>query len=107
MRSEAQIPSFLENNSDLIEKLSDKLSMEQENQNLQLVYHSVPLTCLHDKLYQREFLARFAELSAKHNLVHVIDCTETNEVQLNKKSSYYFTKMVSQISPDIVDIPEL
>ena len=81
--------------------------MEQENRNLQLVYHSVPLSCLHDKLYQREFLARFAELSAKHNLVHVIDCIETNEVQLNKKSSYYFTKMVSQISPDIVDIPEL
>ena len=45
LNSTAQIPSFLENNADLIDKITETEAMEQEMRNLQLVYHSMPLSC--------------------------------------------------------------
>ena len=51
------IPSFLEMNADLIDHLAG-LTEESDNQ-MQLIYHSMPQNCFTNELYQNEFLARF------------------------------------------------
>ena len=53
-----------------------------------------------DPLYQKEFIARFNTDKA----VHVIDCPETNPVQVNKIKSLTFAGNLSQISPSLVSM---
>ena len=47
----AQIPHFLQSNAEFINKVTDPASIETENRQLQLVYHSMPLSCFTDGLY--------------------------------------------------------
>ena len=61
MPSPEYIGSFLENNSGMLDILQQSIDDGADTANqLRIVYHSVPLSCLLDKVYQSEIIAKLA-----------------------------------------------
>ena len=74
---------------------------ENKQREMGLVYHSVPLSCLQSSLYQQEVIGRFRKA------IHIFDCAETNDLQINKKASINFARTLHEISPTLVKIGRL
>lgn len=89
MPSTDYITSFIEQNSAMLDTLRHSIEDEAEETNqLRIVYHSVPMSCLLDKDYQSEVLTRLAG----SGVTHIFDCGEANPVEINKVESLTFAR---------------
>ena len=74
LQNENHVNSFIENNQAIFNSFqgNDKFMPK-------MIYHSMPLECLKNKLYQQEFIARFDS-----SVIHILDCAETNREEYSK-----------------------
>ena len=64
-----------------------------------MVYHSMPLECVKNKLYQKEFIARFDS-----SVIHILDCAETNREEYAKQRAVTLSNMIKEICPPLIPI---
>lgn len=93
--SNEYLPSFIEENHDVLAKLANEADPRHATQ---IVYHSMPLSCLTDPIFQSEVIERF------RNAKHLLDCPDTNSVETNKLLSLTFARQMQQISPGLITI---
>ena len=74
LQNENHVNSFIENNQAIFDSFqgNDKFMPK-------MIYHSMPLECIKNKIYQHEFIARFDS-----SVIHILDCAETNREEYAK-----------------------
>ena len=93
--SNEYLPSFIEENHEVLVKIANEADPRHATQ---IVYHSMPLSCLTDPIFQSEVIERF------RNAKHMLDCPDTNSVEANKLLSLIFARQMHQISPGLITI---
>ena len=81
------IDSFIENNQALFDAFKGNKNFQPK-----LVYHSMPLECIENPVYQKEFMARFDP-----TVMHILDCSETNREEYSKTRAITLSKMIKLI----------
>jgi len=76
------LDSFLDQNTKLFQ------DMETTSKDMGVIYHSVPLAVLNNKVYRTELIKRYPDA------LHVIDCIETNHEESSRVSHLRFAKVV-------------
>jgi hypothetical protein len=70
------VESFVNDNQKLFEKIREQQALKENKFNLHMIYHSVPLSIIHNPLYRLEMMAKWQ--NKDFDPIHVLDVIETN-----------------------------
>jgi hypothetical protein len=76
LEKEQNVASFTSENSQLFETIRQQQALEGNKFAVKIIYHSVPLSVIHNPLYRLELMAKWEGMAIKP--IHVLDVLETN-----------------------------